>query len=99
VVNKSRMTAACVGLAMPFAANAAELPAGALSLSGAALAAGKSDSSNASACGTAHAAQADVYGNYGWLGALGGTPGYHGAVGQEPGATGYNNSHVVCNPS
>jgi hypothetical protein len=75
---------------------------GALSLSGAALAdnSGKSGQSNASSCGTAHAAQADVYGNSGFLGALGGTPGYHnGAVGQEPGATGYNNSHTGCNPS
>ena len=26
-----------------------------------------------------------------------GTPGYHdGAVGQDPGATGYNNSHTDC---
>jgi hypothetical protein len=34
-----------------------------------------------------------VNGNFGSLGALGGMPGYHnGAVGQEPGATGYNNS-------
>jgi hypothetical protein len=35
-------------------------------------------------------------GNFGFLGELGGAPGYHdGAVGQEVGATGYNNSHVV----
>lgn len=37
-------------------------------------------------------------GNYGWLGDLGGTPGYHDAVGQDAGATGYNNSHVCGNP-
>jgi hypothetical protein len=53
---------------------------------------------NASPCGATHGAFANVNGNFGWLGALGGTPGYHnGAVGQDPGATGYNNSHVaVC---
>jgi hypothetical protein len=60
------------------------------------FAAGRSDSSNASSCGTAHAAQADVNGNFGWLGAEGGAAGYHGVVGQEPGATGYNNSHTSC---
>ena len=39
----------------------------------------------------------DVNGNFGFLGAAGGTPGYHnGAVGQDPGATGYNNSHTDC---
>jgi opacity protein-like surface antigen len=74
-----------------------------LSLSGAAYAAGKSDSSNASSCGTAHAAQADVNGNFGFLGQeYQGAPNYHGGVmGQEPGATGYNNSHTNCqtNPS
>jgi hypothetical protein len=70
-----------------------------LSLSGAALAAGD-NTNNGSACGQAHAARADVYGNYGFLGQAGGTPGYHnGAVGQEQGATGYNNSHTGCNPS
>ena len=52
-----------------------------------------------SACGATHGAFANVNGNFGWLGALGGTPGYHGAVGQEAGATGYNNSHVDCNPN
>lgn len=57
---------------------------------------GNSTDSNASACGTAHAAAADVNGNFGWLGALGGTPGYHNATGQEPDATGYNNSHTNC---
>jgi hypothetical protein len=51
-----------------------------------------------SACGAIHGAFANVNGNFGWLGELGGTPGYHGAVGQELGATGYNNSHVDCNP-
>jgi hypothetical protein len=70
-----------------------------LSLSGAALAA-PDNANNGSACGQAHAARADVYGNYGFLGQVGGTPGYHnGATGQEPGATGYNNSHTNCNPS
>jgi hypothetical protein len=60
-----------------------------------ALAAG--DGSQASPCGASHGAFADVNGNFGFLGALGGTPGYHnGAVGQEPGATGYNNSHADC---
>lgn len=57
-----------------------------------------SDGSQASACGATHGAFADVNGSFGWLGPLGGTPGYHNAVGQEPGATGYNNSHVDCNP-
>jgi len=53
---------------------------------------------NASACGAAHGAFAPLNGgNFGFLGEAGGTPGYHdGAVGQDPGATGYNNSHVVC---
>jgi len=51
-----------------------------------------------SACGATHGAFANVNDNFGWLGGLGGTPGYHNAVGQEPGATGYNNSHVDCNP-
>lgn len=50
-----------------------------------------------SACGATHGAFANVNGNFGWLGPLGGTPGYHDAVGQEPGATGYNNSHTDCN--
>ena len=54
-------------------------------------------SSNASSCGAAHGAFADVNGNFGLLGAAGGTPGYHnGAVGQDPGATGYNNSYTNC---
>jgi hypothetical protein len=53
-----------------------------------------------SACGATHGAFANVNGNFGFLGELGGTPGYHnGAVGQDPGATGYNNSHVDCNPA
>lgn len=43
--------------------------------------------------GACHGAFANVNGNFGFLGEVGGTPGYHnGAVGQEPGATGYNNS-------
>ena len=58
-----------------------------------------SANSSASACGATHGAFADVNGNFGFLGDAGGTPGYHdGAVGQAPGATGYNNSHVDCNP-
>jgi hypothetical protein len=61
--------------------------------------AGGSENSNASVCGATHGAFADVNGNFGFLGAAGGTPGYHGgAVGQDPGATGYNNSHVDCTP-
>jgi hypothetical protein len=68
-----------------------------LSLSGAVLAAAD-NVNNGSACGQAHAARADVYGNYGFLGQVGGTPGYHnGATGQDPDATGYNNSHTGCN--
>lgn len=63
--------------------------------------AGGSDNSNASYCGATHGAFADQNGNFGFLGQDhgGGTPGYHGgAVGQEPGATGYNNSSVDCAP-
>jgi hypothetical protein len=61
-----------------------------LALPGAALAGqGGTPSCN----GSAHGAFANVNGNFGFLGDVGGTPGYHnGAVGQEPGATGYNNS-------
>jgi hypothetical protein len=50
--------------------------------------------SQASYSGAQHGAFADQNGDFGWLGALGGTPGYHDAFGQDPGATGYNNSHV-----
>ncbi len=57
-----------------------------------------SEESHAAPCGATHGAFADQWGNFGWLGDLGGTPGYHDAVGQQPGATGYNNSHVDCNP-
>jgi hypothetical protein len=49
-----------------------------------------------SSCGATHGAFANVNGNFGWLGAVGGTPGYHHAVGQQPGATGYNNSTTGC---
>jgi len=72
------------------------------SLSSAALAAdqGKGNDSRTesrSACGAAHAADANANGNFGWLGQAGGTPGYHdGATGQDAGATGYNNSHTDC---
>ena len=52
---------------------------------GAALAAASSE-------GACHGAFANENGNFGWLGPLVGTPVYHGAVGQEPGATGYNNA-------
>jgi len=52
---------------------------------------------NASPCGASHGAFANTNGNFGWLGDEGGTPGYHnGARGQQPGATGYNNSHSSC---
>ena len=51
---------------------------------------------HASACGAVHGAFANVNGNFGFLGELGGTPGYRGAVGQEEGATGFNNSHTGC---
>lgn len=53
-------------------------------------------SDNASSCGAAHGAFADVNGNFGFLGDEGGAAGYHDATGQEPGATGYNNSHTDC---
>lgn len=48
----------------------------------------------ASSSGASHGAFADANGNFGSLGSVGGTPGAHNAVGQEVGATGYNNSHV-----
>lgn len=78
--------------------------AGALSLalSSAAFAAGPSDGSNASPCGAVHGAFADSNGNFGRIGQVyQGAPNYHGGVmGQEVGATGYNNSHTDCqNPS
>jgi hypothetical protein len=45
-----------------------------------------------SRCGAIHVPFANVNGNFGSLGDEGGTPGLHdGAVGQDPGATGYNN--------
>ena len=57
---------------------------------------GSADNS-ASPCGATHGAFANVNGNFGFLGADGGTPGYHnGAVGQDPGATGSNNSSTDC---
>jgi hypothetical protein len=63
-----------------------------------ALAAGSGDGSNASSCGAVHGAFADTNGNFGFLGQeFQGAPNYHGGVmGQEPGATGYNNSHTGC---
>jgi hypothetical protein len=58
------------------------------------------DQTPASSSGASHGAFADQNGNFGFLGDVGGTPGYHdGAVGQDPGATGYNNSHVVTPPT
>lgn len=58
-----------------------------------------SGGSQATYCGATHGAFADVNGNFGFLGAAGGTPGYHGgAVGQQVGATGSNNSSVDCSP-
>jgi hypothetical protein len=69
--------------------------AGALSLSGAAFAAGAGNGSNASPCGAAHGDFADVNGPPA-IG-QGGAPSLHGgATGQEPGATGFNNSHTAC---
>jgi hypothetical protein len=53
-----------------------------------------SSGNQASPSGATHGAFASVNDDFGWLGAEGGTPGYHDAVGQEDGATGYNNSHV-----
>lgn len=67
-----------------------------IALSGTALAAAPIDVPKASPCGAVHGAFADVNNNFGFLGPLGGTPGYHDAVGQAPGATGYNNSHSSC---
>jgi hypothetical protein len=62
-----------------------------------AMAVGNSANSSASPCGATHGAFADQNGNFGFLGEVGGTPGYHnGAVGQEAGATGYNNSQTNC---
>jgi hypothetical protein len=73
------------------------LVAGAAAVPAFAINNGNGDGSNASACGAAHGAFADQNGNFGFLGQAGGTPGYHnGAVGQDPGATGYNNSHTNC---
>jgi hypothetical protein len=69
----------------------------ALAVSSVAFAAGPSDGSKASPCGAIHGAFADSNGNFGFLGPDGGTPGFHnGATGQDPGATGYNNSHTSC---
>jgi uncharacterized low-complexity protein len=53
---------------------------------------------NRSDCGAVHAAAANVNGNFGFIGQeFQGAPNYHGGIqGQEPGATGYNNSHTDC---
>jgi len=75
----------------------------ALTVSSAAFAATTPGNSQPSACGATHGAFAVVYGNFGWLGPLGGTPGYHNGVGQDDqgtthgGASGYNNSNTNCN--
>ncbi|HLY86091.1 MAG TPA: hypothetical protein VKO84_06240 [Gaiellaceae bacterium] len=75
---------------------AAVTAAGVLAIVGASAA---SADNHASYCGATHGAFANVNGNFGFLGPEGGTPGYHdGAVGQDPGATGYNNS-TVCGHS
>jgi hypothetical protein len=71
-----------------------------LALAVPAIASASSEGSEATYCGAVHGAFADQNGSFGWLGEVGGTPGYHnGAVGQEPGATGSNNSSAatVCN--
>lgn len=72
--------------------------AAALLVSGAASAAQGDNTNNGSTCGQDHAARADVNGNFGDIGKVyQGAPNYHGGVqGQEPGATGYNNSHTNC---
>jgi hypothetical protein len=72
--------------------------AGALAFSGAAFAATGNPDPNRSPCGAAHAAAANQNGNFGFLGKeFQGAPNYHGGIqGQEPGATGYNNSHTDC---
>lgn len=68
-------------------------------------AAGPAAANEASPCGATHGAFANENGNFGFLGGLHGTPYYEGGnqetpgaftVGQEPGATGYNNSHADC---
>ncbi len=66
-----------------------------------ALAAGAGDGSNASSSGATHGAFADENGNFGYIGKdYQGAPNLHGGVrGQEPGATGYNNSHVTTPPT
>ena len=75
---------------------------GALTLSTAAFADPPSNppspGANASPCGAVHGAFASVNGNCGFIGQVyQGAPNYHGGVmGQEPGATGYNNSHTDC---
>ena len=51
---------------------------------------------NASPCGAVHGAFANVNGNFGFLGAERGDGANSGVVGQDPGATGYNNSHTDC---
>ena len=66
-----------------------------VSLAAAAGQGSETRAANQSDSGAAHGAFANENGNFGFLGEVGGTPGYHnGAVGQDPGATGYNNSHV-----
>jgi hypothetical protein len=92
-------TAMKKGIALATAVVALAIPATSLAASG---------NSNASDSGATHGAFADVNDDFGFLGALGGTPYYDGslghdeqgewAVGQDPGATGYNNSHVIGDP-
>jgi hypothetical protein len=54
---------------------------------------------DASPCGAVHGAFANVNGNFGWLGPDGGASDRGSSVGQDPGATGYNNSSTGCNLS
>jgi hypothetical protein len=83
------------GIALATALVALAIPATALA-----------DSTQASPSGANHGAFANVNGDFGFLGALGGTPYYNGshdtkgewAVGQDPGATGYNNSGAPQTP-
>jgi hypothetical protein len=65
---------------------------------GAAPAMADSSGSNPSPCGAVHGAFASVNGNFGYIGQVyQGAPNLHGgAVGQDPGATGFNNSNTGC---
>jgi hypothetical protein len=58
--------------------------------------AGAAAPGQASCSGATHGAFASVNGSFGSVVGHGGTPVANQANGQEPGATGYNNSNVVC---